>query len=142
MAILRYNIGNFNVCALGILVDPVVLEVPETEHIVYVRGNIKIKMRYYIYICYGFPEGFLLLSSLNCCKRKRKFIQWQVEETTTFLGKDCWTGRTEFTVWSSVVELVEPKLFWDLWDEPEPKINFNKHFLLSVWRMLGWRKVN
>ena len=31
-------------------------------------------------------------------------------------------------------EPVEPKLFWDL--EPEPKINFNKHFLQSVWRML------
>ena len=35
----------------------------------------------------------------------------------------------------SVPEPVEPKLFWDL--EPEPKINFNKHFLQSVWRMLG-----
>ena len=31
-------------------------------------------------------------------------------------------------------EPVELKLFWDL--EPEPKINFNKHFLQSVWRML------
>ena len=31
-------------------------------------------------------------------------------------------------------EPVEPKLFWD--QEPEPKINFNKHFLQSVWRML------
>ena len=31
-------------------------------------------------------------------------------------------------------EPVEPKLFWDL--EPEPKINFNEHFLQSVWRML------
>ena len=31
-------------------------------------------------------------------------------------------------------EPVEPKLFWDL--EPEPKINFHKHFLQSVWRML------
>ena len=30
----------------------------------------------------------------------------------------------------------EPKLFWDLEPEPEPKINFNKHFLQSVWRML------
>ena len=30
----------------------------------------------------------------------------------------------------SVAEPVEPKLFWDL--EPEPKINFNKHFLQSV----------
>ena len=36
----------------------------------------------------------------------------------------------------SVAELepVEPKLFWDL--EQEPKINFNKHVLQSVWRML------
>ena len=25
----------------------------------------------------------------------------------------------------------EPKLFWDLEPEPEPKINFNKHFLQS-----------
>ena len=35
-------------------------------------------------------------------------------------------------VFTSVAEpeLVEPKLFWDL--EPEPKINFNKHFLQSV----------
>ena len=32
-------------------------------------------------------------------------------------------------------EPVEPKLFWDL--ELEPKINFNKHFLQSVLRMLG-----
>ena len=31
-------------------------------------------------------------------------------------------------------EPVEPKLFRDL--EPEPKINFNKHFLQSVWRLL------
>ena len=31
-------------------------------------------------------------------------------------------------------EPVEPKLFWDL--EPEPKINFNKHFLQSVLRLL------
>ena len=37
-------------------------------------------------------------------------------------------------------EPVEPKLFGDL--EPEPKINLNKHFLLSVWRMLGRRKAN
>ena len=29
---------------------------------------------------------------------------------------------------------VEPKLFWDL--EPKLEINFNKHFLQSVWRML------
>ena len=32
-------------------------------------------------------------------------------------------------------EPVEPKLFSDL--EPEPKIDFNKHFLQSVLRMLG-----
>ena len=32
-------------------------------------------------------------------------------------------------------EPVEPKLFGDL--EPEPEINLNKHFLQSVWRMLG-----
>ena len=32
-------------------------------------------------------------------------------------------------------EPAEPKLFWDL--EPEPKINFNEHFLQSVLRMLG-----
>ena len=31
-------------------------------------------------------------------------------------------------------EPVEPKLIGDL--EPEPKINLNKHFLKSVWRML------
>ena len=31
-------------------------------------------------------------------------------------------------------EPVEQKLFWDL--EPEPKINFNIHFLQTVWRML------
>ena len=31
-------------------------------------------------------------------------------------------------------EPVETKLFLDL--EPEPKINFNKQFLQSVWRML------
>ena len=31
-------------------------------------------------------------------------------------------------------EPVEPKLFWDL--KPEPKINFNKQFLQSVWRLL------
>ena len=31
-------------------------------------------------------------------------------------------------------EPVEPKIFWDL--EPARKINFNKHFLQSVWRML------
>ena len=35
-------------------------------------------------------------------------------------------------------EPVEPKLIGDL--EPEPKINLNKHFLQSVWRMLGRRK--
>ena len=36
----------------------------------------------------------------------------------------------------SVAELEpeDPKLFWDL--KPEPNINFNKHFLQSVWRML------
>ena len=41
---------------------------------------------------------------------------------------------------SSVAETepVEPKLCGDL--EPEPKINLNKHFLPSVWRMLGRRK--
>ena len=33
-------------------------------------------------------------------------------------------------------EPVEPKLFGDL--EPKPKINLNKHFLQSVWRMQGW----
>ena len=33
-------------------------------------------------------------------------------------------------------EPVEPKLFGDL--EPEPEINLNKHFLLSVWRMLPY----
>ena len=37
-------------------------------------------------------------------------------------------------------EPVEPKLFGKL--EPEPKINLNKHFLQSVWRMLGRRKAN
>ena len=36
---------------------------------------------------------------------------------------------------SSVAEPVELKLFGDL--EPEPKISLNKHFLQSVWRMLG-----
>ena len=43
---------------------------------------------------------------------------------------------------SSVAETepVEPKLCGDL--EPEPKINLNKHFLPSVWRMLGQRKAN
>ena len=35
-------------------------------------------------------------------------------------------------------EPVKPKLFEDL--EPEPKINLNKHFQQSVWRMLGQRK--
>ena len=35
---------------------------------------------------------------------------------------------------------MESKLFGDL--EPEPKINLNKHFLQSVWRMLGQRKAN
>ena len=45
-------------------------------------------------------------------------------------------------VGSSVAEPepVELKLFWDLEMKPElelePKINFNKHFLQSVWRML------
>ena len=34
-----------------------------------------------------------------------------------------------------VAEPVEQKLFWNL--EPEPKINFDKHFLQSVLRMLG-----
>ena len=34
-------------------------------------------------------------------------------------------------------EPVEPKLFCDLEPEPELKINFYKHFLQSVWRMLG-----
>ena len=28
---------------------------------------------------------------------------------------------------------VEPKLFEDLEPEPEPKINLNRHVLLSVW---------
>ena len=37
-------------------------------------------------------------------------------------------------------EPVEPKLFGDL--EPEAKINLNKHFLQSVWKMLGRRKAN
>ena len=37
-------------------------------------------------------------------------------------------------------EPVEPKLLGDL--GPEPKINLNKHFLTSVWRMLGKRKGN
>ena len=37
-------------------------------------------------------------------------------------------------------EPVEPKLFGDL--EPEPKINLNKYFLQSVWRMLRRRKAN
>ena len=43
---------------------------------------------------------------------------------------------------ASVVEPepVEPKIFEDL--EPEPKINLNKHFLPSVWRMLGQIKAN
>ena len=42
-----------------------------------------------------------------------------------------------YFIWSSVSEpeSVDPKLFGDL--EPEPKINFNKHILQSVWRMLG-----
>ena len=35
-------------------------------------------------------------------------------------------------------EPVEPNLFGDL--EPEPKINLNKHFMRSVWRMLRRRK--
>ena len=41
-----------------------------------------------------------------------------------------------YVLYTSVAEPepVEPKLFWDL--EPEPKINFYKHFLQSVWRML------
>ena len=34
-------------------------------------------------------------------------------------------------------EPVEPKLFGDL--EPEPKIILDKHFLHTVWRMLGAR---
>ena len=50
------------------------------------------------------------------------------------------------TIGSSVAEPeaepLEPKLFGDLEPEPEPKINLNKHFLLSVWRMLGRRKTN
>ena len=41
---------------------------------------------------------------------------------------------------SSVAEPVEPKLFEDL--EPEPKINLDKYFLQSVWRMLGRWKAN
>ena len=36
-------------------------------------------------------------------------------------------------------ELVELKLFGDLEPEPEPKTNLKKHFLQSVWRMLGRR---
>ena len=43
-------------------------------------------------------------------------------------------------IFCNVAEPVEPKLFGDL--EPEPKINLNKHFLQSVWRMLGRRKAN
>ena len=39
-------------------------------------------------------------------------------------------------------ELVELKLFGDLEPEPEPKTNLKKHFLQSVWRMLGRRKAN
>ena len=35
------------------------------------------------------------------------------------------------------LEPVEPKLFWDLAPEPKPKINLNKHFLQSVFRMQG-----
>ena len=44
-----------------------------------------------------------------------------------------------YTIKISVAEPepVEPKLFWDLEPEPEPKINCNKHFLQSVLRMLG-----
>ena len=34
-------------------------------------------------------------------------------------------------------EPLELKLFWDLVPEPEPTINFKKHFLQSVLRMLG-----
>ena len=37
-------------------------------------------------------------------------------------------------------EPVEPKFFGDL--EPEPKINLNKYFLQSVWRMLRRRKAH
>ena len=48
-------------------------------------------------------------------------------------------GRLRILV-CSVAEPVEPKLFGDL--ELEPKINLNKHFLQSVWRMLGRRKAN
>ena len=36
---------------------------------------------------------------------------------------------------TGVAEPEEPKLFWDL--EPEPEIDFNKHFLRSVLRVLG-----
>ena len=42
--------------------------------------------------------------------------------------------KVDSEIFSSVAEPVEPKLFLDL--EPEQKINFNKHFLQSVCRML------
>ena len=60
--------------------------------------------------------------------------------SSLMLKKFTWMISGILLLWSSVAEPepVEPKLFWDL--EPEPKINFNKHFLLSVWRMLQWRK--
>ena len=48
--------------------------------------------------------------------------------------------KEKISFYSSVAEPVEPKLFWDL--EPEPEINFNIHFLQSVWKMLEWRKGN
>ena len=48
------------------------------------------------------------------------------------------------SIYSSVAEPepVAPILFGDLEPEPEPKMNLNKHFLRSVWRMLGRRKAN
>ena len=44
-------------------------------------------------------------------------------------------GRGSQKISVAEPEPMELKLFGDL--EPEPEINFNKHFLRSVWRMLG-----
>ena len=75
------------------------------------------------------PEILNNIFYYNCCIAK---IRVDLKEQYRYLSL-----MSNGPILSSVAEPepVKPKLFWDL--EPEPKINFNKHFLQSVWRMLG-----
>ena len=67
-------------------------------------------------------------------QKAHKYVPYWPEGNNHRLFPDKQEGKVMIFHSVAEPEPVEPKVFWDL--ELEPKINFNKHFLQSVWRML------